>query len=197
MKAQLIALVLIGATNIYGAQVGSTTPALCAVSASPVLVGQETVSLGQESALASLDETIKKWRGFAERGGASAGMLERLEEKRKELENNGNDNRAPKCYFSVLVTKSGAKHKRVNLGQFSFFDYKDPKTGKESSVSKLRFSNDQKNWREYPPTKKKILWTLGESNDKGEYKIYMQAKDNSGNWGNGSEKAYSQTISLP
>jgi len=109
------------------------------------------------------------------------------------------DSFPPNCSFTAVVTASGSAHRRVLLRDIGFIDHKDPITNIASGANRVRFSNDGVTWHEYSPDAAHptdILWTVGEPDENGMVTIYMQAGDNEGNWGNGSETTFLQRIKL-
>ena len=182
---------------------------------------QEASPKQRATMVASLERALVKWRNFSKQGGTGKTVINNLEKLHSALTKNNSDagaavdhtqgavdhtqgaedhtprstrdTLAPQCSFAIEKSKSGAKNRRVTIKNINFFDYKDPKTNISSSVIKIRFSEDQKTWREYSTTTKKILWTL--SPDASE--IHMQACDSEGNWGNGSKSCNSQKVDLP
>jgi len=115
------------------------------------------------------------------------------------VKKNSRDNLAPECSFKVEVTKSGLKHGKVRLNNFNFFDKADPKTKIASGAKKIRLSNDGQTWKEYPANTtslKNMFWKFGTADTNGNVTIHMQAGDNEGNWGNGTNKTYTQTFNI-
>jgi len=163
---------------------------------------------------AAIDAAATKWNGFGSRGGAASGVLQRLSALKASLSTgtpaepsatdgdpaaSTRDSFPPNCSFTARATTSGSKHRRVVLTDINFIDRKDPLTNIASGARRVRFSNDGRTWREFTPDAAHpadILWTVDEPGDDGMVTIFMQAGDNEGNWGNGSETTFVQRVRI-